>query len=134
MKTTFMYPCIIKRIVDGDTVQLDLDMGFRIHKLGLMVRLMNFDAPELFKPKSEEERIAAQICTDKLSSVVSEVDPNDKNQSLILESKRLDIYNRALGILWIKKIIDKKDVEWINVNDIMTKFIDDNKYHKRYLR
>jgi micrococcal nuclease len=47
------YQCIIKRIVDGDTVEIDVDQGFGDWKHdpdpnegGLVVRLAGIDAPE----------------------------------------------------------------------------------------
>ena len=49
----YLYKCIIKRVVDGDTVYCDVDLGFGnwlFHpspkKGGVMVRMFGIDAPE----------------------------------------------------------------------------------------
>jgi len=59
----FIYPCTIHRVIDGDTLVLDVDLGFKI-KTEIIVRLDGFDAPEprgetaeeglKFKAKAEE--------------------------------------------------------------------------------
>lgn len=42
----YEYRCIIKRVVDGDTVDVDIDLGFDTWIHNERVRLMAFDAPE----------------------------------------------------------------------------------------
>jgi len=41
----FQYPATIKRIVDGDTLWLDVDLGFRLH-FEIVVRLAHINTPE----------------------------------------------------------------------------------------
>lgn len=40
------YQCTISRVVDGDTVDVDIDLGFDIWMRGERVRLYGIDAPE----------------------------------------------------------------------------------------
>ena len=40
------YSCIIRRVVDGDTVDVDIDLGFGIWIRGERVRLHGIDTPE----------------------------------------------------------------------------------------
>ena len=42
----YEYKCIITRIVDGDTVDVDIDLGFGIWLRGERVRIMGIDTPE----------------------------------------------------------------------------------------
>jgi micrococcal nuclease len=42
----YTYNCIIKRIVDGDTVDVDIDLGFDTWLHNVRVRLPGIDAPE----------------------------------------------------------------------------------------
>lgn len=51
------YMVAVERIVDGDTVVI----------AGERVRLMDYDAPELYRPKCEAERKLAQQATNRLS-------------------------------------------------------------------
>lgn len=41
----YIYPCRVKRIIDGDTLVLIVDLGFKI-EAEIVLRLNGFDAPE----------------------------------------------------------------------------------------
>lgn len=60
----FTYRAKVDRVVDGDTYDVTVDLGFKIyHKV--RVRLRNVDTPEIFgRRASEEGRIAAAYVTD----------------------------------------------------------------------
>ena len=45
----YQYKATVVRVVDGDTVYLDIDLGFRI-RMTIDVRLYGLDAPELRGP------------------------------------------------------------------------------------
>lgn len=40
------YACIVRRVVDGDTLDVDIDLGFRTWMRGVRVRLSDVSAPE----------------------------------------------------------------------------------------
>lgn len=42
----FRYKCIIRRVVDGDTVDVDIDLGFGIWQHNERVRIHGIDTPE----------------------------------------------------------------------------------------
>ena len=42
----FRYNCIIRRVVDGDTVDVDIDLGFGIWQHNERVRIHGIDTPE----------------------------------------------------------------------------------------
>ena len=42
----YQYKCYIKRIVDGDTVDVDIDLGFDTWIVDQRIRLYDIDAPE----------------------------------------------------------------------------------------
>jgi micrococcal nuclease len=42
----YEYKCIINRVVDGDTVDVDIDLGFGVTLKDERVRLLGIDAPE----------------------------------------------------------------------------------------
>jgi len=55
------YPCTLDRVVDGDTMDLVVDLGFRVsHKI--RVRLSHFDAPE---PRGDT-RVLGKWYTEKV--------------------------------------------------------------------
>lgn len=41
----YEYRCIIRRVVDGDTVDVDIDLGFNNWMINKRVRLVGIDAP-----------------------------------------------------------------------------------------
>jgi len=52
----YTYNAKILRVVDGDTVTAEVDLGFSIRRKEKF-RIAEFDAPESWRPKTQEERI-----------------------------------------------------------------------------
>lgn len=55
---TYTYRAEYVRAVDGDTVDLNVDLGFRVRKL-IRVRILGLDTPELREPNGPEARLYA---------------------------------------------------------------------------
>lgn len=53
----YSYPAELVRVVDGDTVDLEVDLGFYL-KARLRFRLVGIDAPEKNQPGGEDARMA----------------------------------------------------------------------------
>ena len=51
----YEYSCIIKRVIDGDTVVVDIDLGFDVHLKDQHIRLEGIDAPEVRTRDLEEK-------------------------------------------------------------------------------
>lgn len=49
------YPAKLVRVIDGDTMELDIDLGFRI-VIREKIRLANIDTPETFRPRNDAEK------------------------------------------------------------------------------
>ena len=97
-KSEWLYGCSLQRVVDGDTVDLDVDTGFGIH-FNMRVRLYGFNAPERRKLGGPEA--TAHLTFLLLGDPSREVVLTPKE--LFLESirDRKGKYGRYLGILWI---------------------------------
>jgi len=69
----YVYNCIIKRIVDGDTVDIDIDLGFGVWLQNERVRIEGIDAPETRTRDLEEKRfgLAAASRAEELLPVGS---------------------------------------------------------------
>lgn len=50
----YVYRAEVRRVVDGDTVDLDVDLGFGVWRMAERVRLMGVDAPERWTPAGAE--------------------------------------------------------------------------------
>ncbi len=77
------------RVVDGDTIEATIDLGFRIYSRQ-KIRLAGINAPEL-NAKDPDERNRAAICMDRVKQLIG------AGSNVILDSRRLDKYGRALG-------------------------------------
>ena len=69
----YEYYCIINRIVDGDTVDVDIDLGFGVWLRDERVRIAGIDAPETRTRDLEEKKygIAATKRAEELLPVGS---------------------------------------------------------------
>jgi micrococcal nuclease len=76
---TFVYRAVVLRIVDGDTVDLDVDLGFRA-SIEIRTRLIGINAPELNTETGRLVRDALAAHMPPGSGVVVRTfkDPRDK--------------------------------------------------------
>ena len=63
------YSATLVRIVDGDTYDFDIDLGFHV-TVRERIRLLDLDTPEYYRPKSEGEKQHAIEVIDYLHSVM----------------------------------------------------------------
>lgn len=52
----YIYKAIVKRVVDGDTVDVDVDLGLDTWAHDQRIRFINFDAPETRTRDLEEKK------------------------------------------------------------------------------
>ena len=86
------YRCTIKRVVDGDTVDIDIDLGFGIWVHNERVRLYGIDTPESRTRDLEEKKagIYAKQCVEAFLPVGS-------SQTLKTYKDKVGKYGRILG-------------------------------------
>ena len=82
----YTYKAFITRVIDGDTFKASVDLGFSIG-IDCTFRLNNIDTPETWRPKSEAERIHGEKAKQFVKNLI-------ENKTVILESKKLEIYGR----------------------------------------
>jgi micrococcal nuclease len=92
----YKYNALVKRIVDGDTVVLDIDLGFTVHWKS-SCRLWGVNTPEL-KSKDEAVRLEAVRAKQYL------VDTLAVDSKVIINSKELDKYGRPLVEIFVNDI------------------------------
>lgn len=66
MTPTYRYAAVVRRIVDGDTLDVDLDLGLRTWRHRERLRLAGIDAPEVRGPEREAGRAAADWLREQL--------------------------------------------------------------------
>ena len=103
----YEYGCSVTRVVDGDTIDVILDLGFSIlHKC--RVRLYGIDTPES-RTRDKDEKARGKLAAKFLKDSIND------GTKVILRSKLKDSkgkYGRVLG----EVIVDD-----ININELMVK-------------
>jgi endonuclease YncB( thermonuclease family) len=105
MKPNFVYAATITRVIDGDTVVADIDLGFHATMRGVHVRLARINAPELWTGEPGE---AARAALQKFIGA----SPSGP-VSAVIESHSLDKYGRVLGEVWVG---DVRASDWMVAN------------------
>ena len=89
------YPCVITKIIDGDTIDVDVDLGFDcwVHKQ--RIRLYGIDTPESRTRDLEEKKygLAAKAFVEKFIPLGS---------TALLNTKEKGKYGRYLGDFKVK--------------------------------
>ena len=86
------YNCTIRRVVDGDTVDVDIDLGFDAWIHNERVRLYGIDTPES-RTRDLEEKKAGLFAKD----VVLHYLPEGSKQVLRTHKDKVGKYGRVLG-------------------------------------
>ena len=101
----YEYACEVKRVVDGDTIDVVLDLGFDIlHKS--RVRLYGIDTPES-RTRNLDEKARGKMAGTYLKEAV------EKGEKVVIQTKLKDSrgkYGRVLG-----NVV----VDGVNINEAM---------------
>ena len=105
------YKCKILRVVDGDTVDIDIDLGFGIWMHKERVRIHGIDTPESRTRDLQEKKygLAAKAFVQKFLPVGSD-------QMLITEKDKTGKFGRILGKFLV---YDGKTDSQIHLGEIM---------------
>jgi len=101
----YEYGCTVDRVVDGDTIDVILDLGFDI-MFRSRVRLYGIDTPES-RTRNKDEKVRGKMAGSFLKNAV------DNGTKVIIETKLKDSrgkYGRVLG-----NVI----VDGVNINQVM---------------
>ena len=105
------YRCKIVRVVDGDTVDVDIDLGFGAWLHKERVRLYGIDTPES-RTRDLEEKKYGLIAKQKIKDFM----PVDSMQTLVTVKDKAGKFGRILGKFLI---YDKKTDSEMTINDWM---------------
>jgi micrococcal nuclease len=83
------YTATLIRVIDGDTIEADIDLGFDIHYTA-KIRLAGINAPEMKTPQgAPAKEHLAQLLTNKVMVVTTKL------------NKEFEKYGRVLGEITI---------------------------------
>ena len=91
----YAYRCIVVKIVDGDTVDVDIDLGFGVWMKKQRIRLFGIDTPES-RTRDLEEKKYGLAAKDFLTKML-----DDENGITLKTHKDAEgKFGRILGELW----------------------------------
>ena len=105
------YRCKILRVVDGDTVDVDIDLGFGVWMHKERVRIHGIDTPES-RTRDLEEKKYGLAAKDFVKSYL----PIGSSQTLCTEKDKTGKFGRILGKFLV---YDNKEDRQMHLGDIM---------------
>ena len=108
----YEYNCNIVKVVDGDTVDVDIDLGFGMWLRNERIRLYGIDTPES-RTRDVEEKQAGLYA----KKVVQDYLPKNKPATLVTIQDKGGKFGRTLGKFKIKEKNDK----WFWLHETMIK-------------
>ena len=88
----YTYQAQVTRVVDGDTIDALVDLGFDIHK-SIRIRLVGMNAPESRTRDLEEKKLGLAA-----KARLIEILQSNENK-FVLESQGVGKYGRCLGVI-----------------------------------
>ena len=114
----YTYTASVLKVIDGDTIEVDFDLGFGVWLRNQRIRLDGIDTPES-RTSDKEEKVRGTLSKEKLKEILgkeiqvtTKIDPNEK-------------YGRILGVLVNDKGINVN--QWLIDNNYAVKYSGENK-------
>lgn len=92
----YTYTAFVTGVHDGDTITVNIDLGFGILLTNQHIRLIGINAPEL-KGKTKQEAIKSR---DRLKELVLE-----KEIKIETIKDKKEKYGRMLGKIWVNDVL-----------------------------
>lgn len=112
----YEYKCKIVKVIDGDTVDIDLDLGFGIWVRDERVRIHGIDTPESRTRDKVEKKFG--LASKKF---VQDILKKGSIQTLVTEKRGDDSKGKFGRILGKFKVYDSKTDSWMFLGEIMVR-------------
>jgi micrococcal nuclease len=109
----YTYKIKLDRVIDGDTIDADIDLGFDI-SVKKRIRLQGINAPES-RTRDLEEKAKGLAAKDRLKAVL------EGAKEIHLCSHGVGKYGRCLGELHVDVLDGKDCLTLTNVNELLIK-------------
>lgn len=93
----YTYKAELIKVIDGDTIDVRVDLGFKTFKL-IRVRLLGINAPES-RTRDKEEKVLGLASKERLKEILE-----SNNNQFVLQSHGLGKFGRCLGELYINDL------------------------------
>ena len=119
----FEYHAKVNKVIDGDTINVDLDLGFNVILSNQSVRLLGIDTPES-RTSDKSEKVFGTLSKNKVKEFIDKCEGQIILQTVLSDSE--EKFGRLLG-----KIINPKDNtalnEWLIWNNYAVAYNGENK-------
>jgi micrococcal nuclease len=95
----YEYKATVVKVIDGDTVKLNIDLGFHLTRNEQNFRLIGIDAPEI----RGDERQKGLICKEFVESLISE------GEEVYIRTYKPDKYGRWLVDIQVNVPVEDND-------------------------
>ena len=102
----FEYYAKVNKVIDGDTINVDLDLGFNVILSNQSVRLLGIDTPES-RTSDKSEKVFGTLSKNKVKEFIDKCEGQIILQTVLSDSE--EKFGRLLG-----KIINPKDNTVLN--------------------
>jgi micrococcal nuclease len=109
----YTYKAKLQRVVDGDTIDATIDLGFDIF-IKKRIRFAGINAPES-RTRDLEEKARGLAAKDRVKNILEE------NIDFTLHSEELGKFGRVLGKIYLNKLDGKDCLTQICLNDQLIK-------------
>jgi micrococcal nuclease len=99
------YRAEVIRVIDGDTIVVDIDLGFETWIRGQSIRLANIDTPEV-RTKDLREKAAGNLSRDRVIELIE-----NKDITINTIKDKTEKFGRMLGIIF--------NHQGININETL---------------
>ena len=95
----YEYKAILDRVVDGDTIDVTIDLGFNVWKK-IRVRMEGINTPES-RTRDLEEKKRGLAAKDRVIEIL-----NENDNKFLLKSHGVGKYGRCLGEIFVETLGD----------------------------
>ena len=118
MGPSYEFPVVISRIVDGDTVDARIDIGFKI-VYEERIRLLGLDTPESFT-SNKKEKVLGMAAKARMKELIDQANVLPKKRGkkdVVLKTSKdgKGKFGRILGEIWV----NSNTGEGVNVNQTL---------------
>ena len=109
----YTYKISVLKVVDGDTVDAEIDLGFDI-KVKKRIRFMGINAPES-RTKDLEEKARGLAAKDRVKALL------DGCENIQLKSHGVGKFGRCLGEIMLDMIDGQEKLTLVSLNELLIK-------------
>ena len=114
----YEYKAVVDRVVDGDTIDVTVDLGFSVWKK-MRVRMEGINTPES-RTRDLEEKKRGLAAKDRLKSILE-----FNNNKCILKVSGVGKYGRALATVLVESLSPLNGKDGITLIDVNKQLIEE---------